>query len=148
MMSNPRAPTSLDSSVRSVPAAALRGFLKGASPSRFLLDPKTQKAYGIKKIAKITSFAAMFAATLFLYTWHRVRRRSDADRDAPLPLIWWAMLGLTAVAEVIKRGQRVGLVECTVTDEQGRMVARASSTCLTLRAGEEGGGAAREEAGG
>ncbi len=54
---------------------------------------------------------------------------------------------LTAVAEVIKRGQRVGLVECTVTDEQGRMVARASSTCLTLRAGEEGGGAAREEAG-
>ncbi len=55
---------------------------------------------------------------------------------------------LTAVAEVIKRGQRVGLVECTITDEEGRMVARASSTGLTLRAGEErGGGAAREEGG-
>ncbi len=54
---------------------------------------------------------------------------------------------LTAVGEVIKRGQTVGLVECTITDDQGRLVARASCTCLTLRAGEEGGGAAWEEGG-
>jgi hypothetical protein len=27
----------------------------------------------------------------------------------------------------------MGLVECTITDDQDRIVARASSTCMTLR---------------
>ena len=40
---------------------------------------------------------------------------------------------LRAEATVIQRGRTVGLVECTVADGEGRMVARASSTCLTLR---------------
>src|SRR3972149_294544 len=43
---------------------------------------------------------------------------------------------------------RVGLAGGTGRDFARSMVARASSTCLTLRAGEEGGGAAGEEAGG
>ncbi len=45
--------------------------------------------------------------------------------------VWKATL--TAVADVVKAGSTVSLVECTITDEQGRMIARASSTCLTLR---------------
>jgi uncharacterized protein (TIGR00369 family) len=40
---------------------------------------------------------------------------------------------LTATATVVQRGRTVGLVECDVTDAQGRLVARASSTCMTLR---------------
>jgi uncharacterized protein (TIGR00369 family) len=40
---------------------------------------------------------------------------------------------LTAVGEVVKAGATVSLVECTITDERDRMIARASSTCLTLR---------------
>jgi uncharacterized protein (TIGR00369 family) len=40
---------------------------------------------------------------------------------------------LTATARVVQRGRTVGLLECDVTDSQGRLVARASSTCLTLR---------------
>ena len=40
---------------------------------------------------------------------------------------------LTAVGEVVKAGATVSLVECTITDERDRMVARASSTCLTLK---------------
>ena len=40
---------------------------------------------------------------------------------------------LRAEAAVLQRGRTVGLVECTVTDGDGKMVARASSTCLTLR---------------
>jgi len=41
----------------------------------------------------------------------------------------------TLVAEgiVVQRGRTVGLAECSVTDETGRLIARASSTCLTLR---------------
>ena len=45
--------------------------------------------------------------------------------------VWNATL--TAVGEVVKAGATVSLVECTITDERDRMVARASSTCLTLR---------------
>ena len=40
---------------------------------------------------------------------------------------------LTAVAEVLKAGRTVGLVECRVTDESGSLVAHATSTCMTLR---------------
>ena len=40
---------------------------------------------------------------------------------------------ITAVGEVVKAGATVSLVECTITDDQGRMIARASSTCLTLK---------------
>ncbi len=45
--------------------------------------------------------------------------------------VWKAKL--RAVGKVVKAGRTVGLVECDVTDEEGRLVARASSTCLTLR---------------
>jgi uncharacterized protein (TIGR00369 family) len=44
--------------------------------------------------------------------------------------VWNARL--RAEARVVKRGKTVGLVECDVTDETGSLVARASSTCLTL----------------
>lgn len=40
---------------------------------------------------------------------------------------------LRAVGRVVKMGRTVGLVECDVTDDQGVLVARATSTCLTLR---------------
>jgi uncharacterized protein (TIGR00369 family) len=40
---------------------------------------------------------------------------------------------LRALGHVVKQGRTVGLVECDVLDEGGSLVARASSTCLTLR---------------
>jgi uncharacterized protein (TIGR00369 family) len=40
---------------------------------------------------------------------------------------------LLARARVVKSGRTVGLIECDVEDEGGSLVARASSTCLTLR---------------
>jgi uncharacterized protein (TIGR00369 family) len=46
---------------------------------------------------------------------------------------------LIAVGRVVKRGRIVGLVECDITDEEGALVARVSSTCLTLR-GEQASG--------
>jgi uncharacterized protein (TIGR00369 family) len=41
---------------------------------------------------------------------------------------------LLAQGRVVKRGRTLGLVECDVTDDDGELVARASSTCMTLRA--------------
>jgi uncharacterized protein (TIGR00369 family) len=40
---------------------------------------------------------------------------------------------LSARANVVQRGRTIGLVECDITDAQGRFVARASSTCMILR---------------
>jgi len=46
---------------------------------------------------------------------------------------------LTATGRVVQAGRSVGLIECDVVDDEGRLVARASSTCMTLR-GEQGSG--------
>ena len=40
---------------------------------------------------------------------------------------------LTAVANIVKSGRTIGLVECDLLDEKEQLVARASSTCMTLR---------------
>lgn len=46
---------------------------------------------------------------------------------------------LTAAGRLVKGGRTVGLVECDVHDDKDRLIARASSTCMTLR-GEQGEG--------
>ena len=40
---------------------------------------------------------------------------------------------LVATGRIVKGGHIVGLVECDVVDDKERLVARASSTCMTLR---------------
>jgi uncharacterized protein (TIGR00369 family) len=45
--------------------------------------------------------------------------------------VWKA--SLRASAKMVRTGRTVGLVECDIVDEQERLVARASSTCMTLR---------------
>ena len=51
--------------------------------------------------------------------------------------VWNAKL--RAEASVVNGGKRVGLVMCDVFDEQERLIARASSTCMTLK-GEQAAG--------
>ncbi len=46
---------------------------------------------------------------------------------------------LKAEGVVLQRGRTVGYVECTITDEQNRLIAKASSTCMLLR-GEQASG--------
>ncbi len=45
--------------------------------------------------------------------------------------VWSARL--SAEAHVIRRGRTTGYVECDIRDDSGRLVARAGSTCMTLR---------------
>jgi uncharacterized protein (TIGR00369 family) len=40
---------------------------------------------------------------------------------------------LVARGRVVSKGRTVGMTECDVEDDVGRLVARATSTCLTLR---------------
>jgi uncharacterized protein (TIGR00369 family) len=44
--------------------------------------------------------------------------------------VWTARL--QAIGRVVKAGQTIGLLECDITDEGNNLVARASSTCMTL----------------
>ncbi|MGA2419579.1 MAG: PaaI family thioesterase [Candidatus Acidiferrum sp.] len=47
--------------------------------------------------------------------------------------VWNAQL--KAEAKVIRRGSKIGYIECEVTDESARLVAKSASTCMVL-AGE------------
>jgi uncharacterized protein (TIGR00369 family) len=40
---------------------------------------------------------------------------------------------LFAEGTIVQRGRTVGMTECSVTDDKGRLIAKATSTCLTLR---------------
>jgi acyl-coenzyme A thioesterase PaaI-like protein len=43
------------------------------------------------------------------------------------------MSSLAAEARVVKAGSTLGYVECDVKDTEGKLVARAASTCMKLR---------------
>jgi uncharacterized protein (TIGR00369 family) len=45
--------------------------------------------------------------------------------------VWQAQL--RADGKVVRRGGTIGYVECTITDEENRLVAKAASTCMVLR---------------
>lgn len=45
--------------------------------------------------------------------------------------VWQARL--TAEGRVVQRGRTMGYVECEITDEENRLVAKAASTCMVLR---------------
>ncbi len=45
--------------------------------------------------------------------------------------VWQARL--RAEGTVVQRGRTVGYMECTITDEENRIVAKAASTCMVLR---------------
>jgi uncharacterized protein (TIGR00369 family) len=40
---------------------------------------------------------------------------------------------LVARGRVVSKGRTVGMAECEIDDDEGRLVAKATSTCLTLR---------------
>src|SRR5260370_19073105 len=45
--------------------------------------------------------------------------------------VWEARL--RAEGKVVRRGSAIGYIECEITDEGGRLVAKAASTCMALR---------------
>jgi uncharacterized protein (TIGR00369 family) len=45
--------------------------------------------------------------------------------------VWQAQL--KAEGTVVRRGQTIGYVECAITDEENRLIAKAASTCIVLR---------------
>jgi uncharacterized protein (TIGR00369 family) len=48
--------------------------------------------------------------------------------------VWQA--ALRADARVVNRGKNLGYIECEVLDQDDRLVAKATSTCVVLRGDE------------
>ena len=46
--------------------------------------------------------------------------------------VWQAQLKAEGI--VVRRGGTIGYLECTISDEKSRLVAKAASTCMVLRA--------------
>lgn len=44
--------------------------------------------------------------------------------------VWDSLL--KAEAKVVRRGSKIGYVECEITDEQNRLVAKSACTCMVL----------------
>jgi uncharacterized protein (TIGR00369 family) len=51
--------------------------------------------------------------------------------------VWQAQL--RAEGTVVQRGRTIGYVECAITDEENRVIARAACTCMVLRDQEAAG---------
>jgi uncharacterized protein (TIGR00369 family) len=45
--------------------------------------------------------------------------------------VWKGLL--RAEGKIVRRGSSLGYLECEITDESGRLVAKAASTCMVLR---------------
>jgi uncharacterized protein (TIGR00369 family) len=54
--------------------------------------------------------------------------------ELKINFLWPVWRGkLRAEARIVQSGETIGMVECNILDAQQRLVARASSTCMTLR---------------
>ncbi|MHB1785364.1 MAG: PaaI family thioesterase [Acidimicrobiales bacterium] len=73
--------------------------------------------------------SSMGAASL---TWARERKVFSANAEMKVSFIQAARVGslLTCVAKVVSGGSRAAFLEAEVTDDEGRVVARASSTYI------------------
>ena len=103
----------------------------GRSVWQMLADERFSNPVGIVQGGFVAAFAdsAMGAATV---TYARERKVFSANAEIKVSFLKPARVGsvLTCTAQVISGGSRAAFVEAEVVDDEGRMVAKASSTYL------------------
>lgn len=103
----------------------------GRSVWRMVADERFSNPVGIVQGGFVAAFAdsAMGAATV---TFARERKVFSANAEMKISFLKPARVGttLTCTAEVISGGSRAAFVEADVVDDEGRLVAKASSTYL------------------
>jgi uncharacterized protein (TIGR00369 family) len=119
------------------PVAALIGFaLRAVEPGRTVVELTAETRHanpmgtlhgGILCDVADAAMGMAFAATL-----------DEGETFTTLELkinflkpVWTGKL--VATGRVVKAGRTIGLVECDVVDDKEQLVARATSTCMTLR---------------
>lgn len=103
----------------------------GRSVWQMVADEKFSNPVGIVQGGFVAAFAdsAMGAASV---TFAKDRKVFSANAEMKVSFLKPARIGstLTATAYVISGGNRAAFVECDVTDDEGRLVAKASSTYM------------------
>ena len=103
----------------------------GRSVWRMLADERFANPVGIVQGGFVAAFAdsAMGAASV---TFAKDRKVFSANAEIKVSFLKPAKVGstLTCAAYVISGGNRAAFIEAEVTDEDGRMIAKASSTYL------------------
>lgn len=103
----------------------------GRSVWQMVADEKFSNPVGIVQGGFVAAFAdsAMGAASV---TFAKDRKVFSANAEMKVSFLKPAKIGstLTATAYVISGGNRAAFVECDVTDDEGRLVAKASSTYM------------------
>lgn len=119
------------------PIARLLGFrLTSAAPGRVLIEfdagPQHQNPMGTLHGGVFCDIADAAMGMAYASTLADGETFTTVELKVNfLAPVWSGRL--LADGRVVKRGRTLGLVECDVTDDSGRLVARASSTCMTLR---------------
>jgi uncharacterized protein (TIGR00369 family) len=125
------------------PVASLIGFsLREAEPGRAVVDFEADARHanpmgtlhgGILCDVADAAMGIAYAATLGEgETFTTIELKINF-----LKPVWTGKL--VATARVVKAGRTVGLVECDIVDAADALVARASSTCMTLRGAQASG---------
>jgi uncharacterized protein (TIGR00369 family) len=121
----------------SPPIAALIGFtLSAVSPGKAVIElsagPQHANPMGTLHGGVLCDIADAAMGVAYASTL------AEGETFATLELkinflkpVWTAKL--RATGRIVKRGKTLGLLECDITDEHQGLVARASSTCMTLR---------------
>lgn len=122
----------------------------GRTVWRMRADERFTNPAGLVQGGFLAAFcdSAMGASSV---TWARGRKVRSANAElkisflAPVRPTGW----LTATAQVVSGGERVAFVEAEVVDDDGRSVARASSTYILAPrgTGDDGPGSGRSEDG-
>jgi uncharacterized protein (TIGR00369 family) len=103
----------------------------GRTVWRMVADERFANPAGILQGGFVAAFAdsSMGAASV---TWARQRKVFSANAELKVSFLRPARVGrtLTCTAYVISGGQRACFVEAEVVDDEGNMVAKASSTYL------------------
>jgi uncharacterized protein (TIGR00369 family) len=125
------------------PVASLIGFsLREAEPGRAVVDFEADARHanpmgtlhgGILCDVADAAMGIAYAATLGEgETFTTIELKINF-----LKPVWTGKL--VATARVVKAGRTVGFVECDIVDAAGALVARAASTCMTLRGAQASG---------
>jgi uncharacterized protein (TIGR00369 family) len=109
----------------------------GRTVWRMVADERFANPVGIVQGGFVAAFAdsAMGASSV---TWAKERRVFSANAEIKVSFMKPARVGstLTCTAYVVSGGSRAAFLECEVTDDEDRLIARATSTyLLTAREG-------------
>lgn len=140
---SPGAPGTLDGQIPHAPVATLLGFVVtsvGAGQAVIEFDAAERHANPMGTLHGGVLAAIADAAMGVAY----MSSLGEGETFTTLELkinflkpVWNARL--RAVGNIVKKGRTISLVECDITDEKGHLVARASSTCMTLRGDQANG---------